>query len=259
MSRPRRTVPELVADEWLVELAARDEPQTVIEPQLLARFARAGVVRLVPSDGTESLAPDDAARAIGIGAHGPGFGFGESYEDESAPAAAALARLCKFVERFDRLRRLRLAAVDMGFVASTARQLADRLGPARLFERVLETGLVVTYAPKPRVEPGGRWPQVAAGERGRPEAARLDHRRAARPVPRARRPNAAAHADRHDRVSRARRAANLRRGMVAPDRRRARADRRSRRAAGSTIRRGRAQGRRRARRGTRPPNGRGDV
>ena len=158
-------MPELVADEWLVELAARDEPPTVIEPQLLARFARAGVVRLVPSDGTESLAPDDAARAIGIGAHGPGFGFGESFEDESAPAAAALARLCKFVERFDRLRRLRLAAVDMGFVASTARQLADRLGPARLFERVLETGLVVTYA-RPYLESN----RAGVGRRWRPES-----------------------------------------------------------------------------------------
>jgi hypothetical protein len=165
VSRPPRTATQLVAEEWLVELAARDDPPSVIEPQLLARFARAGVVRLVPSDGSETLAVGDAARATGIGAHGPGFGFGESFEDESAPTAAALARLCEFVERFDRLRRLRLAAVDMGLVVSTARQLADRLGPARLFERVLETGLVVTYA-RPYLESN----QAGVGRKWRPES-----------------------------------------------------------------------------------------
>lgn len=165
MRPPRRTAPQLVADEWLVELAARDDPLSVIDPQLLARFAHAGVVQLVPSDGTESLAVGDAARATGIGAHGPGFGFGESFEDEPAPTAGALARLCEFVERFDRLRRLRLAAVDMGFVVSTARQLADRLGPARLFERVLETGLVVTYA-RPYLESN----RAGVGRKWRPES-----------------------------------------------------------------------------------------
>ncbi len=137
----------------------------MVEPQLLARFAAAGVVELVPSDGPVSLAVEEAARATGIGAHGPGFGFGESFEGEPAPTAAALARLCEFVERFDHLRRLRLAEVDMGIVASTARQLADRLGPARLFERVLETGLVVTYA-RPYLESN----RAGVGRKWRPES-----------------------------------------------------------------------------------------
>jgi hypothetical protein len=131
---------------WLVDLAARDDPPSAIGEEFLARFRGAGVEELVPTAGSEALLVGEAARATGIGALGPGFGFGESFEDEPAPVAAALVRLRDHVEGFDRLRRLRLAAIDMRLVEDTARGLADRNGPARLFERVLETGLVVTYA-----------------------------------------------------------------------------------------------------------------
>lgn len=151
----------LKAPVWLIELAARDDPPTEIDSRLLARFARAGVARLDPTDGSKSLDESDADRTVGIAAQGAGFGFGESFEGERAPVAAALERLCVFVERFDRLRRLRLAAKDMELVAETARALADRRGPARMFERVLETGLIVTYA-RPYLDSskaglGGKW------------------------------------------------------------------------------------------------------
>lgn len=161
----RRTQPELEWPAWLVELAARDDPPTKLESRLLSRLTRAGVTDLRPADGTAFLDVADADRARAIGAAGPGFGVIESLEDEAGPTAAALERLCSWVERFDRMRSLRLAAIDMEFVASTARSLADRDGPARLFERVLETGLVVTYA-RPYLASN----RPGLGKRWRPES-----------------------------------------------------------------------------------------
>lgn len=131
---------------WLVEAAARDEPATELDRELLARLIGAGVTELSPAAGTEfiELAAADAATAIG--AAGPGFAVVESLEGEPAQVAAALERLSSWLVRYDRLRALRFAAIDMAHTASTARDLLVRDGPARLFERVLETGLVVTYA-----------------------------------------------------------------------------------------------------------------
>lgn len=162
--RARNT--QLEAPAWLTEFAARDDPPTEIEPQMLARFARAGVVDLAPSDGDTILEVADAARATAVAARGPGFAIAESFEGEPAPVTAALERLCEYIECFDRLRRLRLAAIDMGLVASTARALAHRGGPARLFERVLETGLIVTYA-RPYLASN----RAGLGRRWRPESA----------------------------------------------------------------------------------------
>ena len=152
---------ELVVGDWLVELAARDAPPTVIDSKLLARLAATGVVDLPPATATEILHAAESVRATGIGAVGGGFGFVETFEGEQAPVAAALERLCVFLERYDLLRRLRFAAIDMNQVARTARALADRAGPARVFERALETALVVIYArahlPRSRGGVGRRW------------------------------------------------------------------------------------------------------
>jgi hypothetical protein len=139
----------LHADEWLIELARRDDPPTgpeELEP-LLARLARAGVERLVPAACRNVLPLGDAAQATSIGALGPGLSFAESLEDEPAPVAAALVRLAEYLEQFDQLRRVRLAGIDMRLAQKTALELADPTSLARsLFDRVLETGLVVTYA-----------------------------------------------------------------------------------------------------------------
>jgi hypothetical protein len=76
-------------------------------------------------------------------------------------------RLCEWVEQYDVLRVLRLGAIDMQNAAAAARALADEDGPARVWQRVLETGLVVTYA-RPYLEsntrPVGRkwWPKDPA-------------------------------------------------------------------------------------------------
>src|SRR5205823_9072349 len=101
------------------------------------------------------LEPAEHDRANAIGAAGPGFAFAEELEDGPTPIADALARLCVWVERYDLLRVLRLGAIDMQFAASAARALADEDGPARLWARVLETGLVVTYA-RPYLESNTR-------------------------------------------------------------------------------------------------------
>lgn len=167
-------MPALNADEWLIELASRDDPPTgrdELEP-LLARLARSGADRLAPAAGSNELPLADAAQATGVGALGPGLRFAESLGEDPAPVAAALVRLAEYLERFDQLRRLRLAGIDMRLAQKTARELADRTGPARLYERVLETGLVVTYA-RPYLESnksGGvgrkrEWRPVSAAER----------------------------------------------------------------------------------------------
>jgi hypothetical protein len=162
----RRARPALEWPRWLVELAARDDPPTELDDALLVRMARAGATELPPADGETFHHVDEAVRAAAIGAAGPGFGVLEPLVGEAAPAAAALERLCSWLERFDRLRLLRLASIDMDLAASTARSLADRDGPARLFERVLETGLVTTYA-RPYLESN----RPRLGKRWRPESA----------------------------------------------------------------------------------------
>src|SRR5947208_2918796 len=82
--------------------------------------------------GLKGLPEDEAGQADGIGAVVPGVSVVSSFEPGRAPVAAALADLVVHLERFDRLRRLRLAAIDMDLVEGTARALRDRTGPARL-------------------------------------------------------------------------------------------------------------------------------
>lgn len=149
MSRRKRTPePELVWPEWLVEWASRDSPPAELSDSLLARLKGAGVAELRPADADARalLEHSEHERANAIGAAGAGFGFAEELEGGSTPVADALMRLCVWVERYDLLRVLRLGAIDMEYAASAARALADEDGPARLWARVLETGLVVTYA-----------------------------------------------------------------------------------------------------------------
>jgi hypothetical protein len=57
---------------WLTELAARDDPPTTIDDDLLARLARAGVEELLPAVGTVIVQNEQAAEATGIGVVGPG-------------------------------------------------------------------------------------------------------------------------------------------------------------------------------------------
>jgi hypothetical protein len=133
----------LTVPDWLVDLAARDEPPTTIDDKLLSRLQWHGAVffRAYDADRKE-LEDADAHRAAAIGVLIPGNPLVDSLEDELAPVRASLERLCAFVETFDRMRRLFFAASDMRDVAQAARQLASK----REGDLVFEAGLVTTYA-----------------------------------------------------------------------------------------------------------------
>ncbi len=67
----------------------------------------------------------------------------------ATPVTAALHELSDAFERFDRIARLKRAAVDLDLVEHAADGLIkarEHRGKARYFERVIETGMVVTYA-----------------------------------------------------------------------------------------------------------------
>jgi hypothetical protein len=147
-SRERPSQQPLKWPAWLAGRARRDEPPTeLIAPSpMLRKLRRAGVVDLSPAVDRNVVDAVDADRANMVAAVGPGFGFAEPFEDEPAPVAGALARLVLYLERWDQMRRLRLAASDMELVVSTARALIAQDWPARVHERALETALVVTYA-----------------------------------------------------------------------------------------------------------------
>jgi len=151
----------LQVPDWLDQLAARDDPPTVIDEAMLAHFEWVGVEAFTPVIGKEMCPEDEGLRATAVGVRVPGIGVADSFEDEVAPVAAALDRLLTFLDRFDRLRRVRLAAIDMCLVEETASALL-RGREGRLFERVLETGLVVTYA-RPSSTPTSQAASAVAG------------------------------------------------------------------------------------------------
>jgi hypothetical protein len=135
-------------------LAARDDPPTVVQDELLHRLHHAGVEMLQPAlgqpvDGRVEIASEveELERVTAIYVGGPGLSHAEPLGAEPAPAAAALRRVLYFVERFDKLRRFRLAEKDMRSVERTALALLEGdTGYARIFKRELETALVVIYA-----------------------------------------------------------------------------------------------------------------
>jgi hypothetical protein len=152
-----------------VDLAGRDEPTTDLELKAhwLKRLRRASVDQLIAAVDPEKLRAGEIVNptlARGIAAAGNSGGlpvFVDWFEDESAPVAGCLERLVAYVERWDTLRRLRLAAADMQLVAKTARALAAEDDCARVHERALETALVVIYArtflPSSTAGVGERW------------------------------------------------------------------------------------------------------
>jgi uncharacterized protein (UPF0276 family) len=154
---------------WLVERASDDDPPTVIGDDLVERFERAGVERFVVVVGPDVMEDQYAEFAEAIGVLVPGITAAESLEDEAAPVAGALDRLLTFLERFDNLRRLKLASIDMRLAETAARALLNGEVPAHL-ERVMETGLVVTYA-RPYLDSnraggvGGRWQPKSGPDR----------------------------------------------------------------------------------------------
>ena len=154
---------------WLAHRASHDDPPTVLDDDLLARLERAGVESFVPVLGRELIDDERGAHATGVGVWGPGIGFLEPFEAEATRVAAALDRLVTFLEQFDKLRRLTLAAIDMRLVEKAARAMLDGQVPAPLL-RVVETGLIITYA-RPYLDSnraggvGGRWRPESGADR----------------------------------------------------------------------------------------------
>jgi hypothetical protein len=132
--------------EDLVVRAANDRPPTDLM-KYLARLGAAGAVTVGFHDafGGERT----VVYADGRGVHGAA----DVDWSQDAPIATALEELAGVLQKFDRVRRLRLATSDMDIAEATAEALIDAKendGPARLYERVLETGLVVTFTRLPR-------------------------------------------------------------------------------------------------------------
>jgi hypothetical protein len=72
----------------------------------------------------QGIPEEDADRADGIGAVVPGVAVFSSFEPGPTPVAVALADLVEHLERFDRFRRMRLAAIDT-LVAPKADAMVD--------------------------------------------------------------------------------------------------------------------------------------
>jgi hypothetical protein len=165
----------------MVELAASDNPPTELEP-FLGQLAKAGAIEFFVARGTaqgalfpissrEQTRGGDtfvAARSVRVLAS-----WQIDWQSSGTPLRDALAKLVTELVGFDQIARFRFAASDMNLAAHAAAGLIEARGPhghvasARVFERVIETGMVVTYA-RPFLEnqPGlGRrwWPQDEDG------------------------------------------------------------------------------------------------
>jgi hypothetical protein len=146
------------------------------ESSAIARLVSAGVTRLqvvCPTGGplgplievtTAKVAREQRAfLAAGVGQLTSIEEIEWSASDRTA-FKSALERTIDSLQRFDKVARFRFATTDMHLAASAADALVDARehdGPARLFDRVLETGMIVTYS-RPYLDSnvagvGARW------------------------------------------------------------------------------------------------------
>jgi hypothetical protein len=142
----------------LVELAANDDPPTALD-SYLARLRQAGAIEVYVARQTRSGAWIDASTAEQAQG-GPNQLMARGRRvvaswplDRAAlsrtPLRDALERLVDEFQAFDQIARFRFAARDMELAAHAASGLIEAeagRGSARAFQRVIETGMVVTYA-----------------------------------------------------------------------------------------------------------------
>jgi site-specific recombinase len=138
----------------LAELANSETPLVELEPYL-KRLRAAGVIEVHVAMQTRHGALVDTTAELArrepsaIVAQTRRFVATQELDwTGSGPVAEALERLTKMVQRFDKLTRFWLAASDMRLAADTAAALVDARehhGSARMFDRALETSLVVTF------------------------------------------------------------------------------------------------------------------
>jgi hypothetical protein len=165
----------------LVELAASDDPPTELAPYL-ARLRQSGAIEVYVAKQTEagvlveiSTAEQARAATCAVVARSRRVvaSWGIDWQAQSrTPIRDALDRLVDELQTFDKIVRLRLAAKDLELAAHAASGLieaADYRGSARVYERVIETGMVVTYArpflPSNEAGLGGRWRPTDENER----------------------------------------------------------------------------------------------
>lgn len=175
----RRKRPPLEPSSFLAELASADNPPTRLEPYL-GQLADAGATALYVARSTDKDALfeisslDQARGGRAFVNSGNGLVIASwpiDLEEGDTPLHDALEGVVAEFVAFDRIARLRFAESDMKLVAHAAAALAEaraQRGAARLFERVIETGMVVTYArpflPSNQAGLGKRWwPQDEAG------------------------------------------------------------------------------------------------
>jgi hypothetical protein len=148
--------PPLEPGPSLAAVASNEEPPVDLDP-FLARLRNAGITEFylateTPSGAvvevgtSEALARDPAV----IMAKGRRFSASQpiDWQASDTPVRDTLDQLVVLVQKFDKITRFRLAASDMRTAAHAARALVaarENNGPARLFDRVIETGMVVTY------------------------------------------------------------------------------------------------------------------
>lgn len=138
----------------VAELAESEEPLVELEPYL-KRLRAAGVIQVHVATQTRHGALVDTTAELArrqpsaIVARARRFVASQELDwTVRRPVFEALERVTLMVQRFDKLTRFWLAASDMRLAAHAADALADAYehnGPARMFDRELETSLVVTF------------------------------------------------------------------------------------------------------------------
>lgn len=151
--------PPLLPPPLLAKLAAAEQPPVELA-QYMARLRASGVLEVKVVTGASldpKSQPTDAtaeqARTEPCVIQGRARRFtvqaGLDSSSTTTPVADALPDLVDNAQRFDNLTRFRLAATDMRLAAEAADALVEAResdGLARMWDRVIETGMVVTFA-----------------------------------------------------------------------------------------------------------------
>jgi hypothetical protein len=152
----RRTSEPLELSPYLEELAAADDPPTELD-SYLGRLRQGGAVEVYVARQTDpgALLPISTAEqeqgppVIVVRARRFIASERIDRQESRTPVRDALDRLVREFQAFDRIARFRFAARDMELASQAADGLIEAeagRGSARAFQRVIETGMVVTYA-----------------------------------------------------------------------------------------------------------------
>jgi hypothetical protein len=148
--------PPLTGSPALIALAAEDQPPTELKPYL-ARLRQAGATEVRIDRRTDegvmfelSTAGEARGTQAVVSARSPRVlaSWLIDWESSTTPIRNALEGVIVELGGYDQIARLRFAATDMELTAHAAEGLIEARedrGSARVFERVIETGMVVTY------------------------------------------------------------------------------------------------------------------